>query len=220
MGFACAEGTDSAIDGTCYKGTVGCQCLEGTCEIGVCSPTSGRCVFEGEEDGTGTGTDDGTDEEGESGLDECDLSASVGCPCGDGISCAPGLECQDGECENPGDACGGADLLTDPENCGACGRVCPEPGPGYPPSCKLGTCTPAFGDCFSPDMEATTCADQCEAAGLTCSDGACQGRVVMRFADANTCDGFETGEVLPHSCGELIPTEDLNANFRCCCAEE
>ena len=204
FGMACAEGS-SELEGTCHLGTLGCQCLEGTCEVGLCSAVTGRCVLEEAATGEGTG-DDGA----------CAGSGAAGCPCEADGDCDHGLMCTDEVCDDPSAECGFADLDRDPENCGACGNECPAISPIHPGSCQFGLCAPRLSDCFADDVGPKTCEELCDGEGGACSDGACQGRVLFRFADMSACDSFDGFELLPTSCGEPRP-EEAGYAFRCCC---
>jgi hypothetical protein len=92
-----------------------------------------------------------------------------------GPSCPPGYMDCDG---NPANGCE-ANILADPQNCGACGTVCPSPGAGTP---QTSTAACVFGAC-----------------GLKCATG---------YADCNgvASDGCEVQTSGPdiHNCGQCF----------------
>ncbi len=58
-----------------------------------------------------------------------------------------------------------ADLQTDPQNCGACGRACIAPGA----SCSAGKCAPAYRGCIDSGSPATSCDAYCASLGQSCT---------------------------------------------------
>jgi hypothetical protein len=81
-----------------------------------------------------------------------------------------------------------ADLLTSPEHCGACGRVCPKPPhatPGCGDTCTVWRCEPGYRDCNGRESDGCEvrvnedpkncghCGATC-ARGKKCVEGGCQ----------------------------------------------
>lgn len=75
--------------------------------------------------------------------------------------------------------CGGADLLTDNLNCGACGHECGLWFPDTPleaGTCVDGECGPGWTDCVSEGTNGfVNCADVCGVFGYECVPNACAG---------------------------------------------
>lgn len=144
-------------------------------------------------------------------------------PCDD--SCA---EAQDqGEDDGtPTDLpCGGADLLTDNDNCGFCGNECElslaqtayEAG-----GCEGGVCGLRWGPC-QPGGDQADCNEACAQLGQQCVAGACGGFTGLVFnlsgGDFSSCTDVEPYAVLSGTCDEPIPwiLNDLPPRVRCCC---
>lgn len=138
------------------------DCTAGLCEAPVCVTGFGDCdSLPGGDAGTDAGYDAGDAADSEAG-DAADSEAGdaadseVGSPVGNG-------------CETP--------LLQDPNNCGACGKVCP-PAANATPECSAGTCVLqcAFGfdDCDGDpangcEAELSSDPSNCGLCGKTCS---------------------------------------------------
>ncbi|AKU99115.1 Tryptophan synthase alpha chain [Labilithrix luteola] len=100
--------------------------------------------------------------------------------CADSCSSSGGTECEDG-CR---------DLVGDPNNCGACGNMCPQPAPHQASSCAKGfcrlDCLPGFADCNGDPSDGCeinlavhpancgACGTVCDiAVGQPCIEGKC-----------------------------------------------
>lgn len=104
------------------------------------------------------------------------LSDSSNCGACGNVCAAPGggsAVCSSGQCTQtcpqplasaPVKVCGGqcVSLSLSPNNCGACGNVCPSPGPCAAPTCSLGHCG------GTPVPDGTVCGS-----GLVCASGQC-----------------------------------------------
>ena len=156
-------GTDCSAGHSVDCGSIACvagSCRYGTapnrtaCAGGVCC--GGNCVPDRE-----TSCTDGID-------NNCDGRTD----CQDRVSCpAPGNEVRPACCGNPP---GWTDLdHGDPDNCGACGRVCPAPGG----ACGAAVCNPggncgAATDCTIPGCDGANCLNATGAQGQ-CAGGTC-----------------------------------------------
>ena len=161
--------TDEANCGACGTACApGQVCSNGTCIAGTACTTPADCP----------GSDD-----------DCQSRTCTNGVCGvlhsgDGATCAGGNgTCVDGICTS---TCPGADLMTDPNNCGSCGNVCPSIN-STPictnGTCGHGTCNAGYGDCdpTRPGCETDLmndvgncggCGIVCDA-GETCTSGTC-----------------------------------------------
>jgi RHS repeat-associated protein len=102
-GNACTQ-ADTCQAGVCIAGNpITCGPMDQCHEVGTCDPLSGVCSNVAKPNGTA---------------------------CNDGNACTQGDACQNGSCVSStaaacsAQSCPGADLNTDPHNCGACGHDC------------------------------------------------------------------------------------------------
>lgn len=126
--------------------------------------------------------------------------------------------------------CGGADLMTDLDNCGTCGNTCPvwRRGTEYETgSCQSGVCVgPGWDHCVSELVAGDTCAEICGLGGSTamCMPGGCAGyTALLIYADSldPNCerDPYAT---MSGACDEPIPWGDPlgeggSVYAICCC---
>jgi hypothetical protein len=132
------------------------------------------------------------------------IPVANGTVCSDGLVCTTGDNCQSGvctptdhsacTCTNVGDSacaagldcCGAAgcvNLLTDPSNCGLCGRNCTVSGVG----CSAGDCTCVAGAC-QRKSEATLCPLIADAARLTAVVPTLPGGNAIDYS--SSCDAY------------------------------
>jgi len=120
--------------------------------------------------------------------------------------------------------CGGADLMTDDENCGECGHECPinlvdtewEAG-----GCQGGVCQPTWGSCSSGWQ---TCSEYCSLANFECVEGGCAGasglRITVPAQDGCLPESHAKSPI--ESCDTVIDYESDDPLFFidsvCCCA--
>src|SRR5690606_25764675 len=80
--------------------------------------------------------------------------------------------------------CGGADLMTDNDNCGTCGNACNvwyegtdlEAG-----TCQAGVCGPSWVTCGNAELSAATCEERCAQQDRACVPGGCSGLTGVLF---------------------------------------
>lgn len=136
------------------------------------------------------------------------LSGTCGCSCDKGLRecvdskgrcvCVSGAcACTAANCKSPSTCCNDVctDTLTDPGNCGGCGKAC-QCGPGFTPVCDNGTCTCV---CFPPNTVCgSTCVNisgdvnNCGACGFICVDHGCSpGPGFSTVCFAGQCENIE-----------------------------
>ena len=117
----------------------------------------------------------------------CTLLLAGGCrnpiPCPDCTDNAEDGDPPEGEDPTPDLPCGGADLLTDNDNCGTCGNVCPTLHTGTEweaGTCTNGVCGPLWtSSCVNGSGAFNTCAELCSSGGQTCIAGGCAGLTAL-----------------------------------------
>lgn len=139
----------------------------------------------------------------------CASADGAGCPCGGDEDCGD-LACVEGFCTA---SCGpDVDFMTDIENCGECGRACPDADG----SCQAGECygAPAYDECFVPGGD-VSCEDQCQLLGAAyaCSDACAEGAWV-----GFDVPGCSEAPAQMGTCADLIANPF--ASVHCCCAEK
>lgn len=159
----------------------------------------------------------GRDDNCDGNIDEGMLSTL--CPQQQGVSCRGGqCLCPDGQAScisTNGTTC--LDILSDPNNCGACGRVCGNGG-----SCVGGACQCAgrFNLCLGVCVDLLTDAQSCGACGRrcgtgqSCSEGECRCPQGQLFCNG-ICINMSTANC--GSCGFRCPRGDLCVNGTCGC---
>jgi hypothetical protein len=183
-GNHCVTG-DTCQDGVCVGGQQAVVCdSENPCIVDSCDPAVG-CVQDFKIEGTSC--DDGNPCDGDEVCDgaghcvegtpvvcqppdqchdvgicnpdtgECEYAVLPnGTLCNDGDSCTHSDTCQEGVCTGTP-----ANLMSDPDNCGACGYDCSDVGGD---TCLFGRCcgtTPVGGICCSAGTRIQTCSYQC-----------------------------------------------------------
>jgi hypothetical protein len=147
--------------------------------------------------------------------------------CRDPIPCS---DCDDSAAEmedvdpTPDLPCGGADLMTDPLNCGTCGNVCQVfPGTEWAAGdCDSGECVgPGWSGCL-PEGFGSTCGSVCVASGATCAAGGCSGYTALLMQHASdfddSCVTPDPYATMQGSCDEAIPYLNEGSTYvRCCC---
>lgn len=114
-------------------------------------------------------------------------------------------------------ACDGVctDLMSEPQHCGACARVCD----GEDPACEGGECGPALSECFAMAEGFDTCAAYCPSVGETCVAEGCEGHTWIGYDNEAECVGFIDGYTSPDLCGTSIDWANFSMVARCCCTD-
>jgi hypothetical protein len=140
-------------------------------------------------------------------------------PCSDCDDSAADME--EGE-PTPDLPCGGADLMTDPHNCGSCGAECSVWFPNTDwaaGACEAGECVgPGWSDC-SWSAFGANCGEVCTGAGTTCVAGGCSGYTALLIKEGGidvTCT-LPPYATMDGSCEEPIPYEDDGTTYVMCC---
>lgn len=154
-----------------------------------------------------------------------------GCDCIDGECLGGELQCMEGtcgfpECPDAGEVnCDGdcADLMTDHEHCGECGRGCQRSDSAG--DCVAGDCEPTWGNnCVGSSQAPSfpTCDEVCADIGESCAPRACfygQGT----YGIYNECDLDPRG--VPANTGSGLCTDPIDWGqvggraVRCCCTQ-
>jgi hypothetical protein len=156
------------------------------------------------------------------------VSAAAACrgpmPCPD---CDSADDVQADDMQNDPDLpCGGADFLTDPRNCGACGNECVDyPGTEWEVgSCQMGVCTGPFWSSCTGETFGATCAEICAGYTASCVAKGCSGNTTLLFkneGDFSWCNiPDDTPVTIDGACDEPIPWEQgfsFPTHVRCCC---
>jgi hypothetical protein len=156
------------------------------------------------------------------------FGALVTSACRDKPTC---FDCEDADDDDdipvPDLPCGGANLMTDNLNCGACGYECALQYEGIEyeaGACNDGQCGPHWSDCLfgSSDGLSNNCSDICARFGSTCVANGCSGKTGMMthvYFD-ELCRYFPPLATLTGGCDEpipwMIPVED-QLRVSCCC---
>jgi hypothetical protein len=123
--------------------------------------------------------------------------------------------------------CGGADLGSDPNNCGECGRTCSVAAGGTEweaGGCVNGECAPTWYTCQSHDESMPqACSEKCSF-GTTCQANGCGGHTALFFVAFPfdpMCWENDPYEVFDGGCDEPLtaPYDDPNVGImvQCCC---
>ncbi|HEY3444871.1 MAG TPA: hypothetical protein VGK67_00850 [Myxococcales bacterium] len=154
-------------------------CRSFVCGIDTCAPDFADCSA-GAANGCETSLATDTDHCGDcSTICPAVAHGSRACTakvCGIG-SCATGFD----DCDHdPSNGCE-VDLLTDAQNCNACGAPCPAPSNALPACvggvCGQGACLAGFADCSGPldgcEVATTNDPNNCGGCGIVCGSGSC-----------------------------------------------
>ena len=130
-----------------------------------------------------------------------------------------------------GGACA-ADLMTDPFNCGECGRECEAPYRGEGganerlDSCVAGACTPYLAECIVESDGFKTCSDYCQSLGEACemscvnpANGQAWGARAFTLGEVDCIAQKELAlTVFDGDCTtEILWSSQMNV--RCCCTD-
>lgn len=210
-GYQCVGGTCQTCNGAGSTCTSGSGCCTGLgCSIRPGSSTDGRCC----PSGFAFCTAGGSCEDTRSNPNRCGPSCAT-CPAGGSGAAASVPQCNNGacgiQCVSPdrrncdGNSANGCEtpILTDPQHCGACGRVCPAPAPGTGTVvCSTGMCdiicNYPLTRCGSQCVNLLSDANNCGTCGRTCT-GTCIG---------GTCSGGSA------DCA-VFPANMSNSCIRC-----
>ena len=125
--------------------------------------------------------------------------------------------------------CGGADLMTDNDNCGACENECALAYEGTQweaGTCQAGECGPQWAECRDSFANYSTCEEVCEAIDRECVVAGCSGLTAL-LIDTSPLLGCELDvnsgpdDTMAGACTEPIswePHDDMwLRNVMCCC---
>ena len=144
----------------------------------------------------------------------CLTACNNDCDCADGYACGPVGACIPGVSQCKGNQlplCGGADLSSDPNNCGACGRRCVYPnafGQCAERSCQLARCKPGFFDIdgqsangceYSCTIDLAQPEETCDGRDNDCDGLVDEGLELVWYRDQDR-DGVGTAEVEVRAC--------------------
>ncbi|KIG15180.1 Endo-1,4-beta-xylanase A precursor [Enhygromyxa salina] len=127
--------------------------------------------------------------------------------------------------------CGGADLMSDNDNCGACGNACTlwwEGTDWEAGGCVEGACGPQWSAfCAGESSQLNTCDEFCGAGGRVCVAKGCSGLTAMLFNvgfDGNCGPSEDEGpdQTMAGPCDEQIPwmsDNEFTLMAICCCGE-
>jgi hypothetical protein len=104
-----------------------------------------------------------------------------------------------------------SDLITDPLNCGACGKTCSTDA-----WCANKTCTPVYSPCVTSSDAAASCNDYCAKHGKTCA-AACgpSGTESIHWWGQGSVN---CGDNIYSSSGTCAQSLAGYSGVRCCCA--
>lgn len=119
--------------------------------------------------------------------------------------------------------CGGADLLSDPLNCGSCSNSCLSlPGTEWEAgACQSGECVGPWWTACEGKLAGATCEEICGEAA--CVPNGCSGYTALLYpgggADFYDCDAHPPDSTMSGPCDVPIPWESSGSSThaRCCC---
>ena len=164
------------------------------------------------------------------GPDSCGGQCGPGC--GDAQVCADGA-CVAGECPGGTFECGGncANLLTDPENCGSCGKSCADEWPqqwtdegftyegaNIEAVCAQAECTFMCADAETGPQDLIEDDNNCGACGNVCDSGAVNSVQEACVEAQCFCVLTPNGEdgILGSACGDRCTVTGANCGEGCC----
>lgn len=126
--------------------------------------------------------------------------------------------------------CGGADLMTDNDNCGVCENECNvwyEGTEWEGGNCQAGECGPSWGPvgCFNSTANGATCEELCELVDLDCVPAGCSGLTAMLLNVSHfSIEGCSLDDgpdaTMTGACTDPIPwetTDEWDRHVMCCC---
>lgn len=105
------------------------------------------------------------------------------------------------------------DLESDNQNCGSCGKLCPDAG-----LCTAIGCPPILSECFYVPGSFETCDEACADIGETCVDNGCDGFSVFSGASGPICEDFPSGSN-GTACADDLFDVNPGLSYRCCCGD-
>jgi hypothetical protein len=231
--LACSSASPQSNNGTggstsCPAGSETCPCKsDKTCDEGL-DCRSNLCVATASSGGANSSSGGASSSiGGKGGSNSSGGSQSGGAtPASGGVESSGGSATETGgEPASGGDGAGGsaectADTQTDPENCGACGKVC-----RYElwdrcndACCQNGACVDSFGECIREQDGFATCAEYCGSIGEECVQQGCGTNTYRAWSGSDTCGNFSA------SVGDYNDPCDAPIDFgpdtiRCCCTD-
>jgi hypothetical protein len=193
-----------------------CGGNEGEDEVGGLTSAS-------ESDGTGESTGDG---DGNTTSDE-DGNTTGDVETDEGVDTTEGMDADDMDVDTTNDTTGGCgpgemlcegvctDVLSDGENCGACGNACwiLDTQFGTFGGCENGDCAPSLSECIPFSNPAKTCNQVCSEFGMVCAEDQCDGGTLSSWGFLDSCEDFDGGAATTLNCDDPA----IGAYYRCCC---
>lgn len=115
-----------------------------------------------------------------------------------------------------GSACAGvcADIMTDTEHCGACGKGCDG-------GCNQGVCAPKWGECIDNELGFGSCNMYCASIGEACAENSCGSLAgtIRGFDQKSECMNVVSPTTIKEACSMVQPWGPGRMVIQCCCTD-